>query len=91
MSRRTESDTPRQPSQIAILRYLRIHGPAARIDIGTATGLSPATVTSLTADLMAQGLVQESQATALGAVNGNGTTNANGTHGTTRGLSLIHI
>ena len=89
MSRRTESDTPRQPSQIAILRYLRIHGPAARIDIGTATGLSPATVTSLTADLMAQGLVQESQATALGAVNGNGTTNANGTHGTTRGRPKV--
>ncbi|WP_404420552.1 ROK family protein [Thalassospira australica] len=67
MSRRTDHDTPRQPSQIAILRFLRIHGPAARIDIGTATGLSPATVTSLTADLIAQGLVKETQ----GAPNGN--------------------
>ncbi|OKH86838.1 ROK family transcriptional regulator [Thalassospira sp. TSL5-1] len=61
MSRRSASDIPRQPSQIAILRYLRLHGPVARIDIGNATGLSPASVTSLTADLIAQGLVQEIQ------------------------------
>lgn len=85
MSRRPESDTPRQPSQIAILRYLRVHGPAARIDIGTATGLSPATVTSLTADLMTQGLVQESHP----ATNGNGSANANGTHGSTRGRPKV--
>ncbi|RCK50826.1 Xyl repressor [Thalassospira profundimaris] len=61
MRRRPTSDLPRQPSQIAILRYLRLHGPVARIDIGTATGLSPASVTSLTAGLIAQGLVQEIQ------------------------------
>ncbi|WP_033069336.1 ROK family transcriptional regulator [Thalassospira australica] len=80
MSRRTDSETPRQPSQIAILRYLRVHGPAARIDIGTATGLSPATVTSLTSDLMSQGLVQESQ-----GINGN----ANASQGTTRGRPKV--
>lgn len=85
MSRRKEAETPRQPSQIAILRYLRIHGPAARIDIGTATGLSPATVTSLTADLMAQGLVQESQGTA----NGNATGNGGGNGGSTRGRPKV--
>ncbi|WP_430474672.1 ROK family protein [Thalassospira lucentensis] len=92
MNRRTDSDTPRQPSQIAILRYLRIHGPAARIDIGSATGLSPATVTSLTADLMTQGLVQESQsanAQATGTGNGNGNGNANGNHGATRGRPKV--
>jgi predicted NBD/HSP70 family sugar kinase len=82
MSRRT-ADIPRQPSQIAILRYLRIHGPAARIDIGTATGLSPATVTSLTAELMAQGLVKEIQ----GASNGSSAA-ANG-HGSTRGRPKV--
>ncbi|MFC4233759.1 ROK family protein [Thalassospira xianhensis] len=72
MSRRTDNDTPRQPSQIAILRFLRIHGPAARIDIGNATGLSPATVTSLTADLIAQGLVKETQGTPSSANGSNG-------------------
>ncbi|MBX2829979.1 MAG: ROK family transcriptional regulator [Rhodospirillales bacterium] len=90
MKRRKDSETPRQPSQIAILRYLRIHGPAARIDIGSATGLSPATVTSLTADLMTQGLVQESQsANANGTGNGNINGGANGSHGTTRGRPKV--
>lgn len=55
-----EPDTPRLPSQVAILRFLRANGPAARIDIGNATGLSPATVTALTAELMTQGLICES-------------------------------
>ncbi|OSQ36718.1 ROK family transcriptional regulator [Thalassospira mesophila] len=82
MSRRAAADIPRQPSQIAILRYLRIHGPAARIDIGTQTGLSPATVTSLTADLMAQGLVQETSSAGNG---GSG----NGGHGATRGRPKV--
>ncbi len=66
MSRRPAPDIPRQPSQIAILRYLRLYGPVARIDIGTATGLSPASVTSLTADLISQGLVQEIQSSSSG-------------------------
>jgi predicted NBD/HSP70 family sugar kinase len=83
MNRRKEAETPRQPSQIAILRYLRIHGPAARIDIGNATGLSPATVTSLTAELIGQGLVRESQ-----GIGGNGVS-ANGTHGSTRGRPKV--
>ena len=82
MSRRTDHDTPRQPSQIAILRFLRIHGPAARIDIGNATGLSPATVTSLTADLIAQGLVKETQGTPNG-------TNGNGGQSVTRGRPKV--
>jgi len=89
MMRRTESETPRQPSQTAILRYLRMHGPAARIDIGTATGLSPATVTSLTADLMAQGLVKESEGSNNnGTANGSGNGTGNGT-GTTRGRPKV--
>ncbi|WP_417813100.1 ROK family protein [Thalassospira alkalitolerans] len=79
MSRRPDHDTPRQPSQIAILRFLRVHGPAARIDIGNATGLSPATVTSLTADLIAQGLVQETQSAAT----------STGSQGTTRGRPKV--
>ncbi|MFH1804693.1 MAG: ROK family transcriptional regulator [Pseudomonadota bacterium] len=70
MIRSSESDMLRQPSQVAILRYLRIRGPAARIDIGAATGLSPASVTALTAELIAQGLVREIQSPVL---NGTGT------------------
>jgi predicted NBD/HSP70 family sugar kinase len=89
MSRSTPADMPRQPSQIAILRYLRVHGPAARIDIGNATGLSPATVTSLTAELMTQGLVQEMQGAAHGSTGPNGSNSPQAAHGATRGRPKV--
>ncbi|WP_166345741.1 ROK family transcriptional regulator [Phytoactinopolyspora limicola] len=44
-------------NQTAILEALREHGPLSRPQIGTHTGLSPATVNRLTAQLLREGLV----------------------------------
>lgn len=58
----------REPSQTHDLRLQNRHtvfaalrrlGHAARIEIGAETGLSPATVTSITADLIAEDLIEE--------------------------------
>ena len=42
-----------------IVRSLRIHGRMARIDLARLVGLSPATVSALSAELIRQGLVRE--------------------------------
>lgn len=42
-----------------VFSVIQQQSPVARIDIATQTGLSPATVTSITADLLAKGLVSE--------------------------------
>ena len=46
-----------------VFSAIRQTSPVPRIDIAKATGLSPATVTSITADLIAKGLIQEVRAT----------------------------
>lgn len=43
----------------AVLSTIRNSAPVARIDIANTTGLSPATVTSITADLILRGLLEE--------------------------------
>lgn len=45
----------------AILNVIRTHGPIARADIARRTGLSPATVTGQTAELIHDGLIFEKQ------------------------------
>jgi glucokinase-like ROK family protein len=45
-----------------ILNAIKTHGPIGRAEIARRTGLSPATVTAITAKLMAQGLVLEKAA-----------------------------
>ncbi|VAW14482.1 Xylose-responsive transcription regulator, ROK family [hydrothermal vent metagenome] len=42
-----------------VLAVIRNHSPTARIDIAKNTGLSPATITSITADLLSKGLISE--------------------------------
>ena len=41
------------------MRLLRRHGGLARVELGSHSGLSPATVTSITRDLLADGLIKE--------------------------------
>lgn len=48
-------------NRAAILNAIKAHGQIARTDIATYTGLSPATVTSLTAELIRDGLVHETE------------------------------
>lgn len=49
----------REPGKRAVFHAIRQSAPVARIDIAQETGLSPATVTSITADLIARGLIEE--------------------------------
>ncbi len=49
-------------NRAAILNAIKAHGAIARTDIAAYTGLSPATVSSLTAELIRDGLVHETRA-----------------------------
>ncbi|MER3484871.1 MAG: ROK family protein, partial [Chloroflexota bacterium] len=52
----------REINATLILGIVREHGPIARTDIATLSGLSPATVSGITNDLIAQGLIYEQEA-----------------------------
>ncbi|OKL42893.1 ROK family transcriptional regulator [Pseudovibrio exalbescens] len=49
----------RKQGRVLIFSKLRKSGQLARIDIAKETGLSPATVTTITAEMMADGLIEE--------------------------------
>ncbi|MCC5904315.1 MAG: ROK family transcriptional regulator [Halomonas sp.] len=53
------TDTSRLDNTLAAIRTLRDQGPVARIDLGTLNGISSATVTSISAELLQQGLITE--------------------------------
>ncbi len=52
----------RESGKKAVFAAIRQNAPVARIDIAQETGLSPATVTSITAELIAKGLIEETPA-----------------------------
>ncbi|MHA1129112.1 MAG: winged helix-turn-helix transcriptional regulator, partial [Alphaproteobacteria bacterium] len=56
----------------AVFLAIRKKAPVARIDIAQETGLSPATVTSITAELIAKGLIEEIPAEAKQTTNKRG-------------------
>jgi len=58
MTRKADRDQIRRQNRSIILKALRRQGPMARIDLGQITRLSPATVTAITSDLLAQGLIE---------------------------------
>ncbi|MEM8553374.1 MAG: ROK family transcriptional regulator [Pseudomonadota bacterium] len=51
----------RSQGRHAILRELRRRGPVARVDLADSTGMSQATVTAITAELLRAGLIEEKQ------------------------------
>ncbi|WP_235040425.1 ROK family transcriptional regulator [Vreelandella profundi] len=53
------TDTSRHDNILAVLRTLREQGPVARVDLGALNGISSATVTSISAELLQQGLITE--------------------------------
>lgn len=53
------SETIRHDNTLAVIRSLRSQGPVARVDLGAMNDISSATVTSIVADLLSQGLVTE--------------------------------
>lgn len=57
MTEKADRDQIRRQNRSIVLQALRRDGPQARIDLGRATQLSPATVTSITSDLIQEGLI----------------------------------
>ncbi|EFO31254.1 putative xyl repressor [Roseibium sp. TrichSKD4] len=63
MPDKADRDQIRRQNRSIILQALRRDGPLARIELGQITGLSPATVTSITADLLDQELIEGFEST----------------------------
>jgi predicted NBD/HSP70 family sugar kinase len=59
MREKADSDLVRRQNRRLVLEALRQFGPLARIELGRATGLSPASITSITSQLIADGILQE--------------------------------
>jgi predicted NBD/HSP70 family sugar kinase len=57
MLKKANSDLVRRQNRGLALETLRHHGPLARITLGLQTGLSPASITSISAQLIDEGLV----------------------------------
>lgn len=55
---KADSDNVRRQNRALVLSVLRRLSPIARVDLGAATDLSPATITAITADLIAEGLAE---------------------------------
>lgn len=49
--KKTDTEQIRLANKKTIINYLRVHGPIARVDLGQALKLSPATVTAITSEL----------------------------------------
>ncbi|WP_293573243.1 ROK family protein [Phaeobacter sp.] len=59
LQRLSPSDELRESSRLQVFETIRAAGQIARIDIAQATLISPATVTAITADLLAAGMIEE--------------------------------
>ena len=57
MLKKANSDLVRRQNRGLVLETLRQHGPLARITLGRQTGLSPASITSISGQLIDEGLV----------------------------------
>ncbi|MEO6608296.1 MAG: ROK family transcriptional regulator [Aestuariivirga sp.] len=51
----------RRQNRHLLLEALRFHGPAPRVELGRLTSLSPATVTSITTQLLSEGYLREAE------------------------------
>lgn len=59
MNAPADSADVRRRNLALVLRYLDAHGPCARTEVATGTGLVHATVTALVTELIDRGLVAE--------------------------------
>ncbi len=59
MREKADSDLVRRQNRLLLLDALRQHGPLARVELGRHTGLSPASITSISSQLIADGILQE--------------------------------
>jgi predicted NBD/HSP70 family sugar kinase len=59
MREKADSDLVRRQNRLLLIEALRQHGPLARIEMGRHTGLSPASITSISSQLIADGILRE--------------------------------
>lgn len=59
MREKADSDLVRRQNRLLLLEALRQHGPLARVELGRHTGLSPASITSISSQLIADGILEE--------------------------------
>lgn len=59
MPEKADSDLVRRQNRRLVLTALRQNGPLARIELGRLTGLSPASITSITGQLIGDGIIEE--------------------------------
>ena len=59
MREKADSDLVRRQNRLLLLEALRQHGPLARVELGRHTGLSPASITSISSQLIADGILHE--------------------------------
>ena len=59
MTKKASVKDVRRTNRAVILRHVLLNGPTSRGEVGAATGLSPATVTNVVNELIAEGSVQE--------------------------------
>ncbi len=61
MQEKADSELVRRQNRRVVLSALRQHGPLARIELGRTTGLSPASITSIASQLIAEHILEELQ------------------------------
>jgi predicted NBD/HSP70 family sugar kinase len=59
MQEKADSELVRRQNRGVVLSALRQHGPLARIELGRVTGLSPASITSIASQLIAESVLEE--------------------------------
>ena len=59
MGEKADSDLVRRQNRFLLLAALRLNGPMARVELGRHTGLSPASITSISSQLIADGILEE--------------------------------
>ena len=59
MREKADSDLVRRQNRLLLLEALRQHGAMARVEMGRHTGLSPASITSISSQLIADGILEE--------------------------------
>jgi len=62
MREKADSDLVRRQNRLLLMEALRQHGAMARVDMGRHTGLSPASITTISSQLIADGILEEASA-----------------------------
>ena len=62
MREKADSDLVRRQNRLLLMEALRQHGAMARVDMGRHTGLSPASITSISSQLITDGILEEASA-----------------------------